>query len=144
MTSSLPSPSRSAAVVASLAKAASIGEVYHLTGAERLSWPQSLAVVRDQTGGNHGVRPWGIPGPVAAVVASAAGAVGLGKFLPFDRGMALMGAEDSVSEKGAAARCSPQANKKSSSSETMILAASYLKTGCSAEPQAIFAPSMRA
>jgi len=88
-----------AAVVASLAKAASIGEVYHLTGAERLSWPQLLEVVRDQTGGNHGIKPWGIPGPVAAVVASAAGMVGLGKFLPFDRGMALMGTQDSVSEK---------------------------------------------
>jgi hypothetical protein len=42
--------------------------------------------------------PWGMPGWLGATVAFGAKQVGLGGLLPFDVGMAKMGAEDSVSE----------------------------------------------
>lgn len=87
-----------AAFVKSLTNPTTVGEIYNLVGSERISWPSLLEVVRDHTGGHHGLKPFGIPGPVAGAVAYVAGGIGLGRFLPFDRGMALMSAQDSVSE----------------------------------------------
>lgn len=86
------------AFVSSIGNAKTIGEIYNLVGSERLAWPRLLEVVRDHAGGNQNLRPWGVPAPIAGVAAMAAGAVGLGRFLPFDRGMAIMASEDSVSE----------------------------------------------
>jgi hypothetical protein len=44
------------------------------------------------------MRPFGIPAPVAAIAADLAKLIGAGQALEFDSGMALMGADDSVSE----------------------------------------------
>jgi uncharacterized protein YbjT (DUF2867 family) len=87
-----------AAFVKAINNPRTIGEIYNLVGSERLKWPALLETVRDHTGGNPGLKPMGIPAPVAGVVAEVARHAGLGKFLPFDRGMALMASEDSVSE----------------------------------------------
>lgn len=88
-----------AAFAAALEKRETIGETYNLVGAERLSWPAMLRVLRDQIpGANPRIEPWGVPGDLAAAGAWALGQVGLSSILPFDYGMAVMGAEDSVSE----------------------------------------------
>jgi uncharacterized protein YbjT (DUF2867 family) len=74
-------------------------EIYNLAGSETLSWPAMLTKIRDEgPGGNPSLRPFGIPAQVAAIQAKAAKFVGLGKFLPFDEGMALMGGQDSVAD----------------------------------------------
>ncbi len=83
------------AIVAAIDRPESVGEVYNLVGAERLTWPEMLREVRDRIpGGNDDLEPWGIPAPRAARLARAASALGLGGALPFDAGMALMGAQD--------------------------------------------------
>ena len=75
-----------------------VGEVYHLTGAETLTWPEFLGVVRDGVAtAKEGIRAMGIPGELAAMKARALGLLGLGAMLPFDEGMARMGMSDSVS-----------------------------------------------
>jgi NADH dehydrogenase len=86
------------AFVKSLENTRTIGEIYNLAGSERLAWPQVLELIRDHAGGNPHLRAWGVPAPLAAAVASGAAMVGLGKYLPFDRGMVVMASEDSVSE----------------------------------------------
>jgi len=74
-----------------------IGEVYNLAGPEALTWPQLLRCVRDNIPtASHNLEPWGIPANVAAVAAIMAGHLGVGQALPFDAGMARMGAEDST------------------------------------------------
>ncbi len=81
----------------SLENSASVGEVYNLAGSEVLSWPQMLEWVRDHTAGsNHRLKPFGIPGKLAALGAKAADLIGLGGLLPHDEGMALMGSQDSI------------------------------------------------
>lgn len=75
-----------------------IGEIYNLAGPEVMSWPEFLTTLRDGMGGHERMQPWGIPAGVAALKAKAAAVVGLGGLMPFDEGMALMGAEDSVAE----------------------------------------------
>ncbi len=91
------------AVVAALAKPASIGEVYNLVGAEELTWPEMLRHVRDHvTNANPRLSPWGIPSEPAAALACAAGLAGMDGLLPFDAGMARMGAEDLVAERSKA------------------------------------------
>ncbi|MFA6046157.1 MAG: NAD(P)H-binding protein [Phycisphaerales bacterium] len=85
------------AFVAALATPASVGEIYNLVGSEVLSWPKMLTQMRDQIpGANTNLRPVGLPGEVGAIGAFAAGKLGLGALLPFDEGMARMGAEDST------------------------------------------------
>jgi uncharacterized protein YbjT (DUF2867 family) len=74
-----------------------VGEVYNLVGSEVLSWPEMLRAMRDQIPGAHEEQPaWGISSTLAARAAHVAGLLGLGAALPFDAGMATMGAEDST------------------------------------------------
>jgi len=83
--------------VAALRSPAAIGEVYNVVGAETLTWPELLRHMRDHIhGANHGLQPHGLPGNIAAGAAMVAGRLGLGDMLPFDEGMARMGAEDST------------------------------------------------
>jgi len=87
------------AFVGCLENAASVGETYHLTGPETLTWPEMLRHMRDNFhGSNFELEPHAIPGNIAAMIAKGASLAGLGGLLPFDEGMARMGAEDSVSE----------------------------------------------
>ncbi len=86
------------AVAKSLGTEAAIGEVYNLVGSQAMTMPALLAAIRDGTGGNSKVRPWGLPSKCAACAADMAGKIGLGKMLPFDSGMAIMAAQDGVSE----------------------------------------------
>ncbi|MCC6661211.1 MAG: NAD(P)H-binding protein [Phycisphaerales bacterium] len=85
------------AVAAALDRPEAVGEVYPLAGPDVLTWPQLLVHIRDTVpGGRSDLRPLGIPGVLASKVARAARALGVGGLLPFDEGMALMGAEDST------------------------------------------------
>jgi len=89
-----------AAFVSSLSREQSVGEIYNLTGPERLTWPEMLEFIKEHV--PHAMdkaAPWGMPGWLGATVAFGAKQVGLGGLLPFDVGMAKMGAEDSVSER---------------------------------------------
>ncbi len=74
-----------------------IGEVYNLVGSETLPWPQMLRFIRDHVHGAHEEQPvFGVPSGLAAMAAAAAKFIGLGGLLPFDEGMARMGAQDST------------------------------------------------
>lgn len=85
------------AFVAALATPETVGEIYNLAGSQTLAWPQMLAQMRDQIpGGNHALKPVGLPGEVGAIVATVAGHLGMGAMVPFDAGMAKMAAEDST------------------------------------------------
>lgn len=85
------------AVAAALANDATIGEIYNLVGSETLSWPAMLSFYRDTLPGANGeLEPHAIPSSVAALAAWKASLLGLGGLLPFDEGMARMGAEDAV------------------------------------------------
>lgn len=82
-----------------IARPQSIGEVYNLVGPDALTWPTALECLRDTIpGSNTKLKPFFVPGEHAAAIATVAGALGLGRLLPFDRGQALMGAEDSVAD----------------------------------------------
>lgn len=74
-----------------------IGEVYNVAGSDTLTWPEMLRWIRDHV---HGARaelePHGVPASAAAWGAFAASKLGLGALMPFDEGMARMGAEDST------------------------------------------------
>lgn len=75
-----------------------IGEIFNLVGAERLSWPAMLEYVHDHVPhAKKGVHPLWAPSDIAGMKAKAAQFVGLGGLLPFDQGMATMGAQDSTS-----------------------------------------------
>ncbi len=87
------------AVVACVRHSESIGEIYNLAGSERLTWPELLHHIRDHTpGAKKKLKAVGVPAEIAAAQAWVAGKLGLGALLPFDRGMALMGGEDSVAD----------------------------------------------
>ncbi|NUQ67795.1 MAG: NAD(P)H-binding protein [Phycisphaerales bacterium] len=74
-----------------------VGEVYNLVGGEALSFPDLLRHIRDHVhGANPDIEAHGIPGWLGAGVARAAALAGAGGLLPFDEGMALMGAEDAT------------------------------------------------
>ncbi|MDX2147363.1 MAG: NAD(P)H-binding protein [Planctomycetota bacterium] len=74
-----------------------IGEIYNVVGADAMSWPEMLVEIRDRVpNGQRSLQPFPVPATVAAGIALAAKAIGLGSLLPFDAGMALMGGEDSV------------------------------------------------
>jgi uncharacterized protein YbjT (DUF2867 family) len=78
---------------------ASIGEIYNLGGPEVLTWPEMLVLFRDTIpGANRSLQPLGIPAQQAAMQAKIAKSLGLGGLLPFDEGMAIMGAEDATGE----------------------------------------------
>ena len=88
------------AVETALHKPGTIGEVYNLSGGETFSWPSLLKTIRDNTvSANPNLVPFGIPGQIVGDVAFLATFAGLGSLLPFDEGMARMGAEDSASER---------------------------------------------
>jgi uncharacterized protein YbjT (DUF2867 family) len=87
-----------AAFVGCLTNPRSIGETYSLVGSETLTWPQMLRFMRDNTPGALPLHPFGAPSEPNAWIATVAGFVGLGNFLPFDAGMARMAAEDSVAD----------------------------------------------
>jgi uncharacterized protein YbjT (DUF2867 family) len=73
------------------------GEVYPLAGGEVLTWPELLEFVRDRVPlARKGIRPRGIPGFLAAAEARASAMLGMGQLLPFDEGMARMGARDNL------------------------------------------------
>lgn len=75
-----------------------IGEVFNLVGGEELSWPAMLEFVHERVPhAKEGLKPLWAPADIAALQAQAAGFIGLGDLLPFDAGMATMGAEDSAS-----------------------------------------------
>lgn len=75
-----------------------IGEIFNLVGGECLSWPAMLEYVHDHVPhAKEGVHPLWAPSDIAAMQAKAAQFVGLGSLLPFDEGMATMGAQDSTS-----------------------------------------------
>lgn len=83
------------AFVSALTNPEALGEVYNLVGAETLDWPTMLRFMCEAMGAEK-MEPWGIPSEPAAVAAMIAGKIGLGGLLPFDAGMARMGAQDST------------------------------------------------
>lgn len=86
-----------AAFVACLSRPETVGEIYNLVGSQTLSWPELLTTVRDHLpDAKRNIQPWGIPGDLAAMEARTARILGMGWALPFDEGMARMGAMDSV------------------------------------------------
>lgn len=75
-----------------------VGEIFNLVGPERLTWPTLLEYVHDHVPhAKEGLKPLWAPSDISALQAKAAKFVGLGSLLPFDEGMAIMGAEDSTS-----------------------------------------------
>ncbi|MCC6321979.1 MAG: NAD(P)H-binding protein [Phycisphaerales bacterium] len=88
-----------AAFCEAIVRSDSVGEIYNLVGAEVLGWSQMLEFFRDTLPGtNKGLKPWFVPSDHAAMIATVAGALGLGRLLPFDKGQALMGAQDSTAD----------------------------------------------
>ncbi len=87
-----------AAFVAAINRDATFGEVYNISGPDVMTWPQMLETIRDNTPGAHKFSPFGIPAELAALQAKAMGAIGLGSLLPFDEGMARMGAQDNFAD----------------------------------------------
>lgn len=86
-----------------LEKRASIGEVYNLVGPDVLTWPELMALYRDNLPGTNKNLPIGrMPGMHGVAIAKVASALGLGGLLPFDAGQATMAMEDSTSELGKA------------------------------------------
>lgn len=77
---------------------ATFGEVYNLSGPDPMTWPKMLETIRDNTPGAHKFSPFGIPAELAALKAKALAAIGLGALLPFDEGMAKMGAQDNYAD----------------------------------------------
>lgn len=76
-----------------------IGEIYNLAGPEKLRWPTMLRTMRDAVpGGFEKISPVRIPADVASMGAMAAAKLGLGAAMPFDEGMAVMGAQDTVAD----------------------------------------------
>jgi NADH dehydrogenase len=85
------------AFAACLESPRTVGEVYNLVGSQTMTWPEMLREIRDHVHGAHHEQPvFGIPGEAAAKMAELAKLIGLGGVLPFDEGMARMGAQDSV------------------------------------------------
>jgi uncharacterized protein YbjT (DUF2867 family) len=85
------------AFAAAIENPRAVGEVYNLVGSQTLSWPEMLRYMRDQLPDAHKEQPaWGVPGNLASRVAMLAQRLGMGRMLPFDEGMAKMGAQDST------------------------------------------------
>lgn len=80
-----------------LARPATVGEVYHLVGPERLTMCDVLKLVRDHVPlGKKNLRVLGLPGPLAAMKARGWRTIGMERVMPFDEGMARMATDDSV------------------------------------------------
>ncbi len=74
-----------------------IGEIYPIVGPEPMTWPQLLAQIRDVTpGANHKLKPFGIPGDIAAHMAFGLQKIGLGALLPFGSSEPVMATEDNT------------------------------------------------
>lgn len=86
------------AVVGCLDNPSAVGEVYNLVGPERLAWPALLEYVRDAGHGNKNLSAFGLPAEPVAMLADVAAFAGLGDLLPFDGGMARMGAQDAIAD----------------------------------------------
>jgi NADH dehydrogenase len=86
------------AAVTALSTPASIGEIYNLAGPRVMTWPQMLTFMRENIPGSFKLPAFGVPSEPAAILAKVASFVGLGAFLPFDEGMARMGAEDAAAD----------------------------------------------
>jgi uncharacterized protein YbjT (DUF2867 family) len=85
--------------VAALGRDDAIGEIYNLAGPERMRFPQMLLRFRDAIPhAMENIQPRGVPAKAAAMGARLAKTLKLDSLLPFDEGMALMGAQDSVAE----------------------------------------------
>ena len=85
------------AIADSLERPEAAGEVFNLVGPEVLTWPQLLEAIQEAVpGADSALRPLGIPANIAAAQARVARKLGLGGILPFNEGMALMGAADST------------------------------------------------
>lgn len=84
------------AIGESLEREAARMEVYNLVGPERVTMRELLTSLRDALPLGKKLPVVGIPGGVAAMQARAAAALGLRDALPFDEGMARMGARDSL------------------------------------------------
>jgi len=75
-----------------------IGEIFNLVGAEQMAWPAMLEYAHERVPhAKEGLKPLWAPADITALQAKVASFVGLGSLLPFDEGMATMGAQDSVS-----------------------------------------------
>ncbi len=84
--------------VDALERRETIGEIFNLVGSERMTWPALLAHAHEHVPhAKEGLAPLWAPSDISALQAKAADFVGLGGLLPFDEGMAIMGAQDSVS-----------------------------------------------
>lgn len=85
------------AVAECLARPEAVGEVYNLVGPETLTWPELLRAIQAAVpDANTDLDPLGIPSESAAMHARIAKLLGIGGLLPFDEGMAVMGASDST------------------------------------------------
>jgi uncharacterized protein YbjT (DUF2867 family) len=84
-------------IAESIDRPGSIGEIYPLVGPEVLTWPQMLRFIRDSVpGADERLEPRGIPAETAARLAPVARIMGIAPLLPFDEGMARMGAQDAT------------------------------------------------
>ena len=87
------------AFVTAIEKPLSICEIYNLVGSEVLNWQELSEFMRDALPGTKKqMGTWHVPGEHAAVMATVAGAIGLGGLLPFDAGQAIMATEDSTAD----------------------------------------------
>ena len=85
------------AIVRSLERPESVGEVIPLVGPEPVDWPTMLKTFRDNMPIGHKHMPaFGIPAPAAVAMARAAKAVGLAGALPFGPGEPVMGSEENT------------------------------------------------
>lgn len=87
------------AFVNALDRPETIRNTYELVGPDSMTFPEMLKVYqRHVPGAKSWLRPIGLPWRIAALQARLASAIGLGKLLPFDEGMAIMGGRDSVAD----------------------------------------------
>jgi NADH dehydrogenase len=85
------------AVVRSLERPETVGEVIPLVGPEPVDWPTMLTTFRDAMPmGNRRMKTIPIPAPVAVNMARLAGILGMANALPFGEGEPVMGAEDNT------------------------------------------------
>jgi uncharacterized protein YbjT (DUF2867 family) len=85
------------AVGEALRRSEAAGEIINLAGPEELSWPEMLEEIKGAVPHSlEKLRPLGVPSELAAMKARVMRMLGMGGLLPFDEGMAIMGAMDSV------------------------------------------------
>lgn len=83
--------------VEALERDVTIGEIYNIAGPDVMTFPQLLLRYRDAVpGAKKSLQPRGIPAEPAARGAHLASMLKLDALMPFDEGMARMGAQDSV------------------------------------------------